>query len=362
MSHHRPAFVLKADNQDITAAVAERLVSLVLTDYGNGTGKSDELQITLASETMALPAKGVRLTLLLGFGDHLVDKGSFTVSGVASGGPPRLIQIYATAAPMNGQRHGNNVTGRKTRAFSDVTLGDIMRTVATDNGLTAVVTPALAALRISHADQTRESDAAFITRLAGQYNAVSKVTHDRWLLLGRGDGTTADGRMPASTVIHLSEVSSWSYSDRSGGKDAKGGAKGKKTTNYWDPSEGNLKTREVACEDDDEEHPWTQPDGESAGLKASAMAAVSEQNGREMSLTVPCQVQHVALTAERRIETRGFGVKEDAAWLTESLRFSLSSAGLTAEFSLKKDIKAPGKANKKGKQGVDFGIGKPWPA
>lgn len=357
---HKPVFVLKADNLNITQTVAQRLISLDLTDYGNATGKSDELRITLASETMDLPAKGVRLSLLLGFGDNLVDKGTFTVSGVASSGPPRQIEIYATAAPMNGQRHDGNVRNKKTRSFSGKTLGDIVKTVAADNGPTAKMQESLARIAVAHTDQSRESDAAFMTRLASQYNAVSKPSHGYWLFAVRGEGKSAGGKMLPLTVIPLSEVSDWSYSE-GGQSDSAGSAKkGTKAVNYWDSAQGEVRKVELEYDGDDDEHAFVYPDEDSARQKASTLLTTSKQNEREMSLTVPCLPRHVSISAEQRIETRGFGRREDLNWMVESIRFSLSPSGLTAQVSLKTDISPPGKkgADKKG-SGMDYGIGKP---
>ncbi|EQA1476910.1 late control protein, partial [Escherichia coli] len=167
LNEYQPDFSLTAEGEDITKAIKRGLAELRYTDNGAATKRSDELMITLFSETMALPPKGVVLTLGLGFNGNLVNKGSFTVCQVASGGPPRRITIYATAAPMNASRHGADVTALKTRAFSDITLGDLVKTIATENNLVARVSPALAKIRIPWVMQSSESDASLLSRLAG---------------------------------------------------------------------------------------------------------------------------------------------------------------------------------------------------
>ncbi|MCR2664928.1 late control protein D, partial [Salmonella enterica] len=58
---YRPEFSLTAEGRDITAVMRENLVEIRLTDNGGATAKADELQITILSETMALPNKGARL-------------------------------------------------------------------------------------------------------------------------------------------------------------------------------------------------------------------------------------------------------------------------------------------------------------
>ncbi|MVF06612.1 late control protein D, partial [Serratia marcescens] len=209
----RPEFRITAEGRDITAILRENLVDLSLTDNGGTTGKADELQITLLSETLKLPPKGARLRVSLGFNGQLVDKGWFVVSGRASSGPPRKIVLYATAAPMNAQKQPGDVQSQKSRSWDAVTLGDIVTTVAKDNGLIPKVAEQLASIAIEHIDQVRESDAALMTRLARMYNAVSKPAGGYWLFLEQGEAATASGRRLTNVTITPEALTSWSYSD-----------------------------------------------------------------------------------------------------------------------------------------------------
>ncbi|SQA82264.1 phage tail protein [Citrobacter freundii] len=117
MPEYAPAFSIQAEGKDITRVLQQCLSELTLTDYGGATAKADELKISLISETLALPTKGARLRVALGFNDQLIDKGWFVVSGVSSSGPPRRIELYATAAPMNAQKQPGDVTSQKTRSW-----------------------------------------------------------------------------------------------------------------------------------------------------------------------------------------------------------------------------------------------------
>ncbi|MGL4278216.1 MAG: contractile injection system protein, VgrG/Pvc8 family, partial [Morganella morganii] len=157
MPEYAPAFSIQAEGKDITRVLQQCLSELTLTDYGGATAKADELKISLISETLALPTKGARLRVALGFNDQLIDKGWFVVSGVSSSGPPRRIELYATAAPMNAQKQPGDVTSQKTRSWDNLRLADIVKTVATDNGLIPRVADALKDIHISHIDQVAES-------------------------------------------------------------------------------------------------------------------------------------------------------------------------------------------------------------
>ncbi|AIR03394.1 hypothetical protein JT31_01760 [Cedecea neteri] len=353
---YKPTFTLTAEGKDITQAIARGLSNIKLTDYGGATGKSDTLDITLYSETLTLPKKGARLRLGLGFNDKMQDKGWFVVSKVQSSGPPRQITISATAAPMNSAKQSGDVTSQKTRSFDDVTLGDIVKTLATDNGLQAKIAEALSDIKIAHIDQVRESDAALLSRLAKQYDAVSKPSGGYWLFLPQGDGTTVSGKQLASITITPDKGGRWNYIEGERDGAAKGSKSGKVSVNYFDPSTGETKTTQTEHPGgSDKQHPYTQPSKDAAQASAKAKATQMKRNGRKMSITMPCRPSLLPITAESRVTTRGFGVREDHTWLTESVSFSLSTGGMTVDFSLATDIKPQGKKGKEEKKsGPDY--------
>lgn len=345
----RPEFRIIAEGQDITAIIRENLVDISLTDNGGATGKTDELQITLLSETLKLPPKGARLRVALGFNGQLVDKGWFVVSGCASSGPPRKIQLYATSAPMNAQKQPGNVQSQKSRSWDGVTLGDIVKTVATDNGLIPKIATQLASIAIEHIDQVRESDAALMTRLARAYNAVSKAAGGYWLFLEQGEATTVSGGALSNVTITREALSSWSYSDgqrgATTGKQVKTvdgkGKKGKVSVSYFDPADGRTKTQSVEHDGPDLTSPFTQASKALADSSAKSKKIQANRNARRMTLSGPCRPQYLPLTAESRVTTMGFGEEEDRTWLIESLVFSISSSGMLMALNLVTDIKLP---------------------
>lgn len=359
----RPEFSLTADGKDITVAVRECLQELTLTDNGGATGKADELQITLVSESLTLPIKGARLQLALGFNGELVNKGWFVVSGVSSSGPPRRIVIYATAAPMNSQKHAGDVQNTKTRSWDSVTLGDIVKTVATDNGLFPRVTHKLTDIAIHHLDQVSESDANFMTRLARSYNAVSKTTGGYWLFLEQGAALTVSGKFVPEITLLPTQVTHWHYSEgqrgaTTGSKEAGDKAKqGKISVNYYDETTGKTVLTHTEHEGPDLENPYTQSHNAQAVQQANAKKMQVNRNARRMSISAPCRPAHLPLTAEARVMTRGFGEREDRSWVIQSITYSLSSTGLSVAFELMKDIQSKSSTAKKSPtttSGIDY--------
>lgn len=359
---YKPDFSVVAEGKDITRALQQSLVDLTLTDNGGATAKSDELKITLMSETLTLPSKGARLQLSLGFNGNLVNKGWFVVCGVSSSGPPRKIEIYATAAPMNAEKQSGDVLGHKTRSWDDVTIGELVKTVASDNGLKPRVAAALMNIKIDHLDQYAESDANLMTRLARTYNAVSKPTGGYWLFLEQGAAVNASGKSPQAVTISPPEVSTWSYSEgsrgNSTGKTTAGSKKssGKIGADYYDEADGKTKTTSVEHDGPTISNPWTQPDKSLADHHAKSKKTQANRNERKMTLNGPCRPWHIPLTAECPIVTSGFGEREDRQWLTESLVYSLTESGLSFTWNLVVNIhaKTTKKKSKKDKTGPDY--------
>ncbi|KAB8307267.1 late control protein D [Erwinia endophytica] len=346
-NRYAPAFSIVAEGKDITAILQKYMSEITLTDFGGATQKSDELKISVTSPTLKLPSKGARLRLGMGFGGNLQDKGWFVVCGVSSSGPPRKVEIYATAAPMNASKQSGNVQSHKTRSWDSLTLGDIVKTVAADNGLIPRVAEKLAAIKIDHIDQTAESDANLMSRLARTYNAVSKPAGGYWLFLEQGTATTASGKQTGSITITPDQLSSWSYSDGSHGNTS-GDKSNKIGVNYFDEADG--KTKSVSIEHDGPAiyNPYTQFNKSTAEWGAKSRKSNAARNGKRMTLTGPCLPEHIPMTAECRVITSGFGEVEDRQWLVESLSFSLTTRGLSFSWSLALDISKKESGTKKG--------------
>ena len=83
---------------------------------------------------------------------------------------------------------------RHEKSWHNQTLGAIVRTIAGQHGLKAVIADVLATVKIAHIDQTHESDMSFLTRLAKRYDAVMNVKDQRLLFMPIGSGATASGK------------------------------------------------------------------------------------------------------------------------------------------------------------------------
>ncbi|WP_370605140.1 phage late control D family protein [Citrobacter braakii] len=192
-----PAYMLTLDGEDITQHFSDRLIGLTMTD--NRGFEADQLDIALddTDGLVELPPRGASLTLWLGWqGSALVNKGSFTVDEIEHRGAPDTLTIRGRSADFRG-----SLNSRREQSWHDTTLGVIVETIAQRNKLTASVADVLKAIAIPHIDQTQESDAAFLSRLAERNGASVSVKAGKLLFLKAGSAMTASGKpIPQMTV------------------------------------------------------------------------------------------------------------------------------------------------------------------
>lgn len=201
-----PDFRIEVDgSQDATAAIRDRLLQLSVTDEAGEQSDSAEIRIDDRDGVVALPRKGSRLSISLGWLDgKLTPAGEFTVDETALEGPPDTLVIRARAADMR-----SSLKSRKSRSWSDVSLGDLVGDIASEHGLKGRVGDSLRSVRIPHLDQTEESDLHLLTRVARDYDAIAKAAAGMLLLVPRGEASSATGRKMPTVDIEPADASRW---------------------------------------------------------------------------------------------------------------------------------------------------------
>ncbi|ACO79375.1 Phage late control D protein [Azotobacter vinelandii CA] len=196
-------FELFADGQDITALLRDRLLELRIVDKAGL--ESDELEISLDDRDgrMAFPPKGARLRVSLGWkGRSLSPMGTYTVDEIELSGPPATMTIRAKPADMRQE-------ARSTRsvAYEDTSLAAIVEKVAGRNGWTPACRVEAS---VPRADQQRESDLHFITRLARHHGASATVKGGTLLVVPRDGGKTASGKSLPVVTLTAQDLSRYS--------------------------------------------------------------------------------------------------------------------------------------------------------
>ncbi|MGE4339443.1 MAG: contractile injection system protein, VgrG/Pvc8 family [Pigmentiphaga sp.] len=201
----KPTFRITHDSQDITSKIADRLLSLRVTDEAGITSDQFDLAVDNRDGAIAIPETGAVLQVAMGYeGMPLYDMGRFTIDEVESSGMPRTLSLRGKAADMKA-----SLKSQKKRDWDKTTLGKIVDTIAGEHGMEAKVAEKYRDIEITHLDQTYESDMNILTRLADQYGAVMKPAGGFLLFVERGVGVNADGQPLPTLPISIEDALYW---------------------------------------------------------------------------------------------------------------------------------------------------------
>lgn len=196
--HPAPIVEIAIDGVSISSILKSRLIRLTHIDNRGFEADTVEVELDDSDGRLDLPPRGAELALWLGWkAGGLVYKGLYTVDEVAHSGAPDTLSIRANSADLR-----SGLTTQRERSWHLITLGALVQTIAIENGLKAVVGPSYFGVIIDHLDQTNESSANLLTRLAQQHDAVATVKDGRLLFIPAGAGVTASGKkIPGVTIV-----------------------------------------------------------------------------------------------------------------------------------------------------------------
>ena len=194
-NHLTPVAKLSINGKPFNTAALSRIISISLTDKSGF--EADELTVSLSDHDgkLALPPKSAEITIALGYIETgVVDKGSYKITEVSWSGAPDTLHITAQSADTS-----DRFSEAKEKSWHKTSLKEIIESIAAANGYTPIIGKAYQDEKIDHIDQSNESDAAFLSRLAERYDAIATVKHGRLLFVSSGEATTAGGQ-PLPTI------------------------------------------------------------------------------------------------------------------------------------------------------------------
>ena len=194
-NHLTPVAKLSINGKPFNTDALSRIISISLTDKSGF--EADELTVSLSDHDgkLALPPKSAEITIALGYIETgIVDKGSYKITEVSWSGAPDTLHITAQSADTS-----DRFSEAKEKSWHKTSLKEIIESIAAANGYTPIIGKAYQDEKIDHIDQSNESDAAFLSRLAERYDAIATVKHGRLLFVSSGEATTA-GRQPLPTI------------------------------------------------------------------------------------------------------------------------------------------------------------------
>ncbi|EOT2010891.1 phage late control D family protein [Salmonella enterica subsp. enterica serovar Montevideo] len=192
-----PAFSITIEGKDVTTVMDTRLMSLTLTDNRGFEADQLDLELDDADGLIALPRRGAVLQLALGWkGQPLFPKGAFTVDEIEHSGAPDRLTIRARSADFR-----ETLNTRREKSWHQTTVGEVVKEIAARHNLKVALGKDLTDKALDHMDQTNESDANFLMKLARQYGAIASVKDGNLLFIRQGQGRTASGKpLPVITI------------------------------------------------------------------------------------------------------------------------------------------------------------------
>lgn len=196
----KPLYHLSINGLPFGPKSAERLISLSVRDCRGF--EADQLDIELSDHDglLEFPSQDDVINVWLGFdGSGLEYKGEYKVSEYSHSGAPDVLKITARAADL-----AATLAESKEKSWHKTTVYDIVSSIAAVHDYQAKISDVFKSEKIDHIDQTSESDASFLTRLADQYDAIATVKGGILLFIVAGEATTASGQpMPLARITRV---------------------------------------------------------------------------------------------------------------------------------------------------------------
>ncbi|TKD40696.1 phage late control D family protein [Azotobacter chroococcum] len=334
-------FELIADEHNVTALIRDRLLELRITDKAGL--ESDELEIRLDDRDghVEFPPKGAHLQVSLGWnGQPLSPMGRFTVDEIELSGPPATLTIRAKPADMRQE-------ARSTRsiAYESTTLADIVAAVAGRNSWE----PACRVeVEVPRADQQRESDLHFITRLARQHGATATVKEGKLLVVPRDGGKTASGKSLPVVTLTPRDLTDYrlTFPDRASFAKVKAAAHDTKTGQQVVIELPNPDSTAAQTGGEHvDRHTYPTPEA----AKAAAQSRLDGLNRATASGSLS-SIGRVDIAAETTVRLSGFKAGADGDYLVESVTRSYSGRGWVDSYEISAGNQGKAKVGKSKKK------------
>ncbi|WP_321392865.1 phage late control D family protein [Emcibacter sp.] len=310
----KPLVEITIKGKKITDNLMARFDSLQLVD--DTSNKADSLTITLTDQKPAitLPKQGENMTVRIGYqGANKYLRGEYTLDEIELAGPPAQMVLIAKAADVR-----KSMKQKRDFSWKNVSLGDIVSTIAERYSLTPKTGADYASIQFAQLTQDKESDLAFLQRLAKEYDALAQPKNGYLLFVKRGTGKSATGKTLGTLKLTPPDVTRWDVSVT----DRKNYAA---VTANWQ----NLETGELVKELVGEGEPvyvlpGTFPDADRATAAAVAKYDELLRGKGGLSLSMPGKPE---LAAEMILNLAGFRDGVDGEWVIKQVSHVIDRAG-----------------------------------
>ena len=316
-----PVYDIRAEGHNITTALRGRLLSLRVTDETGYQSDAVEIELDDRGEAIHLPRKGATLEVELGYEETGKAKmgSSYTVDEVELSGPPDTLTIRAKAADML-----SSLKQHKTRSWDDVTISELVDSIAADHGLEPRVGDSIRAITDRrHIDQTEESDRNLLKRLSEDYDAVSKQAGPLLLFVKRGQGKSATGQQVTPVTLSREQTGGHRVTLADSGKFQAVRA-------HWYDMETGERT-EVQAGDDEPVYTLRENYIDEATARQAARSKFGMLQRGTATLSLTLKPGNPAIRAETPLTLTGFREGVNGRWIATRVTHEISSSGYSTQ-------------------------------
>ncbi|CAA0097524.1 Uncharacterised protein [BD1-7 clade bacterium] len=190
---HPTAIKVTVNGNDITTTINDRLESLQVTD--NAGIDSDTIAITLDDRDQAIALPRIDADIEVWFGPiingtpQLTWAGIYTIDEIETDDHQGTLSIHGKAANMVG-----GLKAPRDQSYHDITLGQLLTTIAKRHGYTAAIPDTLANKHYPHIDQRTQADIDLLTSKATELDAICKPTGKRLCIIQQDSSQTISGK------------------------------------------------------------------------------------------------------------------------------------------------------------------------
>jgi len=323
----KPLVRVTVNGTDLTDRAFALITSVTITDAAGMV--SDTAEITFSNVSFfgaaAMPNVGAEVEISLGYFLKFRKMGLFIVDEVEEADPPRAITLVCRAKIQGVSDGGRSpITQQKSRSWPNMTLGEIVQTIAGDNGLKPAITEVVSQLQPGHLDQIDESDISFLTRIAVARDLIAKPAGGYLFVGRRGDAINASGQEMPNTVLFRDDVTRWAM------RRSLGETVGTVIATFRDLEQG--RDEEVKAGEGEPVRrlrPRYRDESEARSV-ADAEARRAGRSVETLSVSMP---GNPAVIAESKVVPMDFSSASVGAWVVESVTHSVTREGYKTTFS-----------------------------
>ncbi len=321
------------DGKDLTGKLQPLLLSLTLTEKRANEADEIEIRIDARDGRVAMPKKGVKLQVSLGWlqgaglPKGLIDKGTYIVDERTKSGPPDIICIRGRSADFTGA-----LKVRKARSFVGKTVNTILSAIASDNALKLNVDAGLGAKVIPALGHVAKSDTALLQLLGKRFDAVATIKAGTLIFSPIGKGATASGKAIASLTITRDQTGPFTFEEPDRGQYAGVEAR------YHDKQTGRTESVVVGGSGEPKAKRLRKIYANETDARHAAEAEDGRMNRGKATMNFPLPLGRPDIFPDRPIALTGWGSEIDGPkWLTsETTHIMDDKGGLSSRLQLER--------------------------